>query len=329
MKYKFQVRRYSRVFKKPLITSRFILKERNGLIIRLENEERNVGFGEIAPLELFGSESLVEAEKLCNKAGSIIDDAFIESIDSRKVCCRFAFESAREMVQDLRKPKVQKEFAVAALINLNFNGDLENWEKYQTFKCKIGVLDFEKEKEAFILLRSRLPQASTIRLDANGSLSRNTAQKWLEFLEDQKIEYLEQPLSKGQEQAMIALGKNFQTTLALDESIVNLEDFENLLEDWAGFFIIKPSLIGDINRFKKLREKCKQPIVYSSIFETGIGSNAILKIAASDAKNNYTIGFGTNSFFLEDGFNNYSINSKLNYDSEKINDLENIWKLCI
>lgn len=323
MKYKFQVRRYRRVLKKALITSRFILEERQGLIIRLENEVGKVGFGEIGPLEFFGTESMEDAVELCSKIDGEVDEEFIESIDLNKMCCRFAFESAREMLRD--NTKIDREFEVSALINLN--DTIKDWSGYRTFKCKIGKLDFEKEKEAFIKMQNRLPAGALLRLDANGALSRKSAQKWMKFLEDFDVQYLEQPLAKGEEKGMRELSGDYRTAIALDESVVNIEDFERVIGEWKGWIIIKPALIGDLSRFRKLREECELPIVYSSIFETGIGAEAALRIAASDKRNDYAVGFGTRAYFFEDGFNLYQENPVIRYVSNK-KDLEGIWNLC-
>lgn len=324
MKYKFQVRRYSRVLKKPLITSRFILKERQGLIIRLENEEGKIGFGEIAPLEFFGSESLEDAIKLCSKVNGEVDKQFIESIDPKKMCCRFAFESAREMLWD--NTEIDREFEVAALISLN--DALEDWSGYRAFKCKIGKLDFEKEKEAFIKLKEKLPEDAVLRLDANGGLSRKSAKQWLNLLEDYDVEFLEQPLAKGEEKWMKEFSDDYRTAIALDESVVNIADFERVIDEWNSWIIVKPALIADLVRFRTLREECELPIVYSSIFETGIGSEAVLRIAASDKRNDYAIGLGTNAYFFEDGFNLYPMNSVIHYGSVGKKKLEGIWRLC-
>ena len=39
------------------------------MVIRLEDEAGRVGYGEIAPLPMFGSETLAEAQELCGKIG--------------------------------------------------------------------------------------------------------------------------------------------------------------------------------------------------------------------------------------------------------------------
>jgi len=327
MKYDFQVRTYERVFKKPLITKHFVLNQRQGLIIRLEDEKKGIGFGEIAPFEYFGSESLEEAKRFCLKIGPSVEEQGIPSIPIQMPCTRFAFESAREMLKGHQN--IPRNFEVAALISLEDN--LDELNAYRNFKCKIGRYDFEKEKDLFLKLIERLPQGSTLRLDANGTLTRKVAQKWLTLLEKNPVQFLEQPLPKGQEDLMTQFGADYQTAIALDESVAGIEDFQKILElGWNQWIVVKPILVGDLVKFRNLRDHYKDTvrIVYSSVFETGIGTDAILRIAASDDNNDYAIGFGTNAYFKDDEFNLYPVAPVIRYGESKKQGLERIWDLC-
>lgn len=323
MKYRVNVRQYCRILKTPLVTSRFTLKKREGFIIRLKDEEGRIGFGEIAPLESFGSETFKEAFEFCYNLEGTIDQEFIKSIDSKKMCCRFAFQSAQNMINDA---PISKDFEVAALIHLN--DKIDNWAGYRTFKCKIGKLTFEEEKEALIRLKDRLPENTILRLDANGSLTEATMQQWLKFLDNYNIQYLEQPLGKGKEKWMSEIAKDYRTAIALDESVTDLNAFERFIDIWEGWFVVKPSLLGDLDRFSQLREKSENPIVYSSIFETGIGMENALTIAASDKRNNHALGFGTNAYFYQDGFKLHGEGPTIHYGNNKKEDFEKIWELC-
>lgn len=327
MKYKLQVRQYRRSFKKPLVTSKYILNERKGLIVRLESEDGGLGFGEIAPLEFLGSESFENAKKFCMQLSCEIDDHTIASIDPKMPCCRCAFQSAQIMLQGVAV--VKRDFEVAALLSLYDNVDNLQVESYRTFKCKIGKDSFEKERHAFLLLHQRLPQNAILRLDANGAFTKKETQQWLEFLDDYQIQFLEQPLPKGQESLMVELSRDYKTPIGLDESIINIDDFERILENWCGWVVVKPSFIADFIRFRKLRSLFNFPIVYSSIFESSIGIEAALTLAATDNKNDYTIGFGTVEYFGED--DPFCIHKKgphMRSGEVHITDFEKIWNLC-
>ncbi len=327
--YNFQVRSYKRSFKKPLITSQCVLKEREGLIVRLENDLGNVGFGEIAPMPFIGSEFFDAAEAFCSQIDVKITDDFIASIDPKLPCCRFGILSAREMLQPTF---IRREFEVAALFSLADENIPFHYQNFTTFKCKIGSSSFEQEKEAFILIYTKLPKDAMIRLDANGALSQDEAKKWLNFLDNLdacNIQFIEQPLAKGQEPLMSELAHNHRTPIALDESVVNDDDLQRILENkWPGWIVIKPCLIGNIDLFRHLRAHCDLPIVYSSVFETAIGVEAALALAAADPKNDHALGFGTIDYFLEDGFNFHHKGPRILSGKMTINDFEKIWNLC-
>lgn len=330
MKYNFQVRSYRRSLKKPLVISQCTLRERAGLIVRLENDSGGVGFGEIAPMHFLGSESFDNGKIFCSEISSEVNDDFITSIDPKLPCCQHGMRSAQNMLQQL--PLIQREFEVAALFSLANELDPLTHSNYKTFKCKIGSSSFEEEKPAFISFHAKLPQGAKLRLDANGAFSEQEARKWLHFLDtldDYNIQFLEQPLPKGQELLMAKIAHDYRTPLALDESVVNGDDFQRISESgWPGWVVIKPSLIGDINSFRKRRDQCNMAIVYSSVFETAIGTEANLALAATDTKNDHALGFGTIDYFLEDGLSFHQKGPLIHSGRMTINDFERIWELC-
>ncbi|MEO0948813.1 MAG: o-succinylbenzoate synthase, partial [Cyanobacteria bacterium J06641_5] len=65
------VRPYCRAFRQPLRTHHGIWEKRQGAIVRLETDTGRVGWGEIAPLPSFGSETLAAALQLCPSFGKV------------------------------------------------------------------------------------------------------------------------------------------------------------------------------------------------------------------------------------------------------------------
>ena len=94
MLYKFEFRAYQRKFKHPLQTSHGIWDIRSGIILRLTDENGQIGWGEIAPLSWFGSESFEQALDFCNQLPAHISEETILAISSELVACQFGFESA-------------------------------------------------------------------------------------------------------------------------------------------------------------------------------------------------------------------------------------------
>ena len=69
MRYNLQYRVYARPFEKPLVTAAGSWDVRQGIIVRIEDAEDRVGFGEVAPLPGFGTESLGNAEEWLRSLG--------------------------------------------------------------------------------------------------------------------------------------------------------------------------------------------------------------------------------------------------------------------
>ncbi len=96
MQYQFDFRAYQRPFKHPLSTSHGKWDVREGIILRLIDETGRVGWGEIAPISWFGSETLEQAWDFCQQLPSEISSETIFSIPAELPACQFGFESAWE-----------------------------------------------------------------------------------------------------------------------------------------------------------------------------------------------------------------------------------------
>ena len=94
MPYKLEFRTYQRKFKRPLRTSHGVWDVREGIILRLTDENGQIGWGEIAPLSWFGSESFDQALDFCCQLSAIISEETIFAISAELPACQFGFESA-------------------------------------------------------------------------------------------------------------------------------------------------------------------------------------------------------------------------------------------
>jgi o-succinylbenzoate synthase len=101
--YRVEVASYARPFRQPLHTSHGIWAVREGAIVTLTDAFGNVGRGEIATLEWFGTESLAAAIEFCAALNGWITTEQIFGIPDRFPCCQFGFESA--IAQSLEPPK--------------------------------------------------------------------------------------------------------------------------------------------------------------------------------------------------------------------------------
>jgi O-succinylbenzoate synthase len=314
MVYQFEFRPYRRKFATPLNTSHGIWESRDGVILRLHDAEGKVGWGEIAPISWFGSETVEQAVSFCRQLPNEITDETIFSIPDELPACQFGFESALEMVKE-------NNFSACSLSeNLTFSvllpagkAALSQWRNVwdigsHTFKWKIGVYPVAEEVFIFDLLAGELPASTKLRLDANGGLSYEEAEIWLQKCDninknndiDFKIEFIEQPLSLNRFSEMLELSRSYTTKIALDESVATLEQLKNCHENgWRGVFVIKAGIIGSPSRLREFCLTYKIDTVFSAVFETSIGREAALSLAAELSPQKRAVGFGVNHFFAK------------------------------
>ncbi|WP_293133519.1 o-succinylbenzoate synthase [Microcoleus sp. bin38.metabat.b11b12b14.051] len=319
MLYKFEFRTYQRKFKRPLQTSHGIWDIREGIILRLIDENGKIGWGEIAPLSWFGSETFEQALDFCQQLPANISSEMIFAISAALPACQFGFESAWENLTEaignaLRQDKISKnqcsgllpagETVLQALPMLWLEG-------YRTFKWKIGVTAIEEELRIFQQLIAVMDdlgdrQKPLLRLDANGGLTYSEAEKWLEACDNvtatpdlaAEIEFLEQPLAIAQFPEMVRLNATYATPIALDESAANLDRIQECYsQGWRGIFVIKPAISGSPSQLSKFCQTHNIDAVFSSVFETKIGRQAALNLATKLSLNKRALGFGTDSWF--------------------------------
>jgi len=301
--YQFEFRRYQRQFQSPLHTSHGSWKVREGIILRLIDAMGKISYGEIAPVSWFGSESIEQAWNFCCQLPPKVTQGMIATIPDTLPACQFGFESALE-VRDRESCLTYSGLLPAGEAALETWGKL--WEKgYRTFKWKIGVEAIAEELEIFAKLME-LPVSAKLRLDANGGLSYDRAQLWLQmcdrFAENPagsvEVEYLEQPLAVEEFAAMLELSRCYRCAIALDESVATLKQLQECYDKgWRGIFIIKPAIAGFPSRLRQFCRQYQIDAVFSSVFETEIGKSAALKLARELSSPNRTVGFGVDHLF--------------------------------
>lgn len=307
MHYRFEFRRYRHPFKQPLHTSHGIWEVREGVIIRLIDATGKVGFGEIAPLSWFGSESLAQALSFCKELPAEITTETILSIPSELPACQFGFESALDAAiasPQIPKPQQPNPLSYSGLLPAGETA-LSAWQPlwqqgYRTFKWKIGVAAIQEEINLFQQLLQALPASAKLRLDANGGLNWEQATQWLQACDTSNIvEFLEQPLPVSQFEVMVELSNQYSTPLALDESVATLTQMQVCYQrGWRGIFVIKPAIAGFPSQLRKFCREYKLDTVFSSVFETAIGKKFALQLAA-ELQTSRAVGFGVNHWFAE------------------------------
>lgn len=310
--YSIALQPYRRSFKKPLQTAHGWWTVREGFVLSLKDAEGRVGRGEIAPIPWFGTETLEQAFSFCQDLGGEISAAQIQQIPDRLPACQFGFGSAWELLTLNSLPQAQA-LQCSYLLPTGIAA-LDAWQTAwtkgsRTFKWKIGVEPIAQELKHLDMLLHDLPPAANLRLDANGGLTWETANQWMQScdrinqLGSAKIEFVEQPLPPTEFDRLLSLSQCYQTPIALDESVATITQLEGCYQQgWRSLFVIKPAIAGSPAR---LREFCRQyqpDIVWSSALETSIGRNYIEQyLIPSLPSSSRAIGFGIGDWFEDEG----------------------------
>jgi o-succinylbenzoate synthase len=300
------IKPYRRTFRQPLRTAHGIWSVREGFIVRIEKNGR-FGYGEIAPIAEFGTETVSVAAAFLAKYAQNPEIA----VPVELPCCAFGLsaalaqaEASCAQVPDLGTV-APIQYGIAALLPAGESAITAIGAKvasgFNVFKWKIGVEPIEVELELMRQLMSLLPPTGQLRLDANGGLTDTELKTWLSALRHFKaqLEYLEQPMPPGNESIMQALALGSGISIALDESL-NGSEAAHWLENWQGPLVVKPALMGNVGSLVERLKPVADSIVLSSVFETGVGVTNAVSIADQLLGMNRALGFDTCDAF-DDG----------------------------
>lgn len=332
--HRLEFRRYRLPFGRTVRTAHGPWAEREGLLVRLEDAAGRTGYGEVAPIPWFGTETLAEAEHALGKLGGAADATSLEKIAERHGCVRFALAAALTMVEraDPCLPASSgprrvgddapcpgdagtTRLPVAALLPAGkaalaaADQALENG--FVALKWKVGVLEVADELVVLDDLLARLPAHAKLRLDANGAWTSRQAGRVLERCAARPIEFVEQPCfaeavpgAAQQERiadALLGLANDYPTPIALDESVAGLASLRWWLErGWPGVLVVKPALAGAPAEVLALLAQHRADVVFSSAFETAVGRQAALRLAFQFAgRQPRALGFGVVPLFAD------------------------------
>ncbi|MEB3293433.1 MAG: o-succinylbenzoate synthase [Synechococcales bacterium] len=318
MLYELKFQPYQRPFRKPLTTAHGTWSLRQGILLQLHSSSGAIGQGEITPLDWFGSESWAAAIELCHALPSLLHPMEIQAIPNHYPACQFGLGCALEQVQPSEicppAPDVSDRHSppIAQLLPSG-TAALQSWRSpyaqgTRTFKWKIGVLPLATELDLFRQLITSLPADCQLRLDANAGLTDTEAAQWLQTCDRLRssthpgstyatVEYLEQPLPIAEFPTLLTLQTQYQTPLALDESIATLSQLQTCYQaGWRGIFVIKPAIAGFPWAIRHFCQTHGIDTVFSSVFETAIGWQAGIKLA-QECGTVRALGYGTQDWF--------------------------------
>jgi len=258
--------------------------ERPLVLIRAEDGDGHVGWGEAAPLDGFGPDSMADV------LAAIASGESTSSLDFGRDCAvaSVGAQARGETFADTLGPLKRSLVPVAHL-----HARDTRHESGVTIKVKIGRSSVATDIEAVERLVGRIPDVR-IRLDANGSSSHSEAMKLAHSLKPlrENIEFVEEPWASCFDQDNRG---DYPFAMAIDESKGRC-DWRN-----ADVCVLKPaisgSLAGQLSVMRDIGESGRQ-LVLSSSWESAVGRSVLVLMASRFE--GPALGLGLPDPFLED-----------------------------
>ena len=282
----FQKKSYSFKLSAKVENSKTNYHTKSGWIIKLISNDKKIGFGEVSPLH---KKDLKKCAKQLDMIPEYIEEFNLsEQINIFHPCIQSAINSALAEIngkiifkENYYFDKIDK---TANLLNHeNIVSDLHEIKKRQsdigkslTIKWKVALKNNHEEEASLEEILSQIGNNIKLRIDANGAWGREIANRWADILKDNKnVDWLEQPLCVDDIDGLKELNKKIP--IALDESLLK---FPNLIDEWKGWQIRRPSQENNPVKLLRELENKKALISISTSFETGIGKRWLYHLSS-------------------------------------------------
>jgi o-succinylbenzoate synthase len=156
---------------------------------------------------------------------------------------------------------------------------------FECLKLKIGPEEHSTVVERVRVIRAAVGPGVGLRIDANESWDYDTAAGLMADLAGFDLEYVEQPLSRGDLDGHARLRRNSAVRIALDEAIVSEEAARAAIRaEAADVLVVKPARVGGaavVRSIAALAAAAGVPVALSTFFETGVGTAAAIRSASA------------------------------------------------
>lgn len=194
---------------------------------------------------------------------------------------------------------------------------------FRCIKLKIGAIDWKKEVDMVEYIRRKYSKSELeIRVDANGGFPMDAALPRLNRLADLGVHSIEQPIPATNPELMAFLCKVSPLPIALDESLIGVEDIASkiaLLDQiHPAYIILKPSLCGGFSGAEEWISLARERGIgwwVTSALESNVGLNALAQWTAT-LDTHMPQGLGTGGLFTNNLYCPLKLESdRLRYDA--------------
>ncbi len=257
--------RYVLRFINPATTSRSTMTVKETFFVKVWDSTRPdiAGIGECGLFRGLSADDTRAFETILAQACRDIDHLDVAAVPASAV--RMGIETAlldldnggRGVIYDTDWTAGRRRIAINGLVWMGNRQEMaariaEKIEAgFRCVKLKIGGIDFESELGLIEMIRRQFSTDSLeLRLDANGAFTPDNAMARLDRLAPMGIHSIEQPIRKGQWQAMARICRESPIPIALDEELIGLTDDAEkarLLDTIKpAYIILKPTLCGGL-----------------------------------------------------------------------------------
>ena len=328
MKIRASLHRYQLHLNRPLLLAGQTLESREGLIVRLVDDDGHEGLGEIAPLPGFSREKLPDAE---SQARLVLDeinvrdwpDAIFDKWEESELLARVdglyhsvscGISSALlGLMSSYRNIPLHKLIDPTAVDNIYINALLSGTDDeildraarlkdlgFRAAKLKVGFRSVAEDVQLVRNVRQAFPPSATLRLDANRRCTIEQANEFLAQIKNIDIEYLEESVNNLRR--LPELASISDVPIALDESLPQYFATGMQSRYLPKAIVVKPTLVGGWGRCLKFRDWARErkiKIVISSSFESAVGLR-VLAFLAAVVSGGTPCGLDTSSWFRTD-----------------------------
>ncbi|MCP3868581.1 MAG: o-succinylbenzoate synthase [Gammaproteobacteria bacterium] len=315
--------KYRLPLKRPWRTSKSVITERRGWLLRVKTEHGATGFGDCAPLPLGERKQHETNHQHLNRLTSGLSGLTPQQgigmlgYPDFGTAARCAVETAlldlisqaagtplHHWLSDRATDRVRVNAAIGALdegAGTRITNGLKSG--FEVFKLKVGTDSVTRELELLRTISANLPATARLRLDANRAWRPDDARRFIEGLVSLPIESLEEPLGHPEPDLLRILQAVAPFDIALDESIGQL-DTEQILDTRAvNRLILKPSARGGLLPSLELADRAAAAglcCVVTSSLESAAGVWADAALASALGKSDLAHGLATANHLARD-----------------------------
>lgn len=295
-------------YKLPLADNPY-LESREGIILKLRDDEGCTGWGDCAPLPGYSRESLEQSceQLLTVKKGKEPEGLYPSVLFAVEQAMLTLMSQKRSLpMRRLFSENYVNQLCLNRLVSTEDPLVLDKVETFvqasgRTVKVKVGKKSWQEDLKILQGIAEVLGKEGRIRLDANGRWDIKTAIAFASKCSSLPIEYVEEPVADLR--SLDVFVRATKLPIALDETFRCQPHLDLSRVKGLHTLILKPTLFGGLQVNQAIAKRVESlgiQVVISSSFESGLGLLGLANLAAAFTQGKTPVGLDTFSFFEDD-----------------------------